>query len=301
MLLYNEDAATFTVTAVNDAPVVGDIPNQTIAEGASFTTISLDGYVSDVDNTDAEMTWTYSGNTQLSVSITNRVATISIPSAGWSGAETITFRATDPGALYDEDPATFTVTQTIFTHSISLVAGWNLVSFNLHPVNTDIATVLSSIAGNYDVVYAWDATGAHSGSGNWMRHDTNPMTTDTLTTLDERMGFWIHMLTADTLDVMGTRPTTTAIALKDDVGGWNLVAYPSSFNGVLPDVLSNHGVGTDFSLIFAYHAAETADQWKLYNREGLPFANDLPALVPGWGYWVKVNADNNWSVEYSTP
>ena len=32
--LCDDDAATFTVTAVNDAPVVTDIPNQTIAEGA---------------------------------------------------------------------------------------------------------------------------------------------------------------------------------------------------------------------------------------------------------------------------
>ena len=63
-----------------------------------------------MDNTDAQMTWTYSGNTQLTVSIVNRVATISIPSADWNGSETITFRATDPGSLYDEDAATFTVT-----------------------------------------------------------------------------------------------------------------------------------------------------------------------------------------------
>ena len=108
--LYDEDAATFTVTAINDAPVVSDIPDQTVAEDTSFTTINLDDYVSDVDNTDAEMTWSASGATDLSVSIVNRVATITIPDANWNGAETITFRATDPGTLYDEDAATFTVT-----------------------------------------------------------------------------------------------------------------------------------------------------------------------------------------------
>ena len=64
------------MTAANDAPVVTDIPNQTIAEGATFTTITLDNFVSDVDNTDAEMTWTFTGNTELTVSIVNRVATI---------------------------------------------------------------------------------------------------------------------------------------------------------------------------------------------------------------------------------
>ena len=95
---------------MNDAPVVTDIPNQSITEGSSFVTISLDNYVSDVDNTDSEITWTYSGNTQLGVSITARVATITVPNSDWNGSETITFRATDPGSLWDDDGATFTVT-----------------------------------------------------------------------------------------------------------------------------------------------------------------------------------------------
>ncbi|MCX6834051.1 MAG: putative Ig domain-containing protein, partial [candidate division Zixibacteria bacterium] len=82
----DSEIVAITVNDVPQAPVVTDIPNQTIAEGATFTTISLDGYVSDVDNTDAEMTWTYSGNTALTVSIdVNRVATITIPSADWNG------------------------------------------------------------------------------------------------------------------------------------------------------------------------------------------------------------------------
>ncbi len=108
--LWDDDVATFTVTAVNDPPVVSGIPDQTIAEGSTFATINLDDYVTDVDNTDAQMTWTYSGNSELTVSIVARVATITLPSLDWNGAETITFRATDPGALYGEDSATFTVT-----------------------------------------------------------------------------------------------------------------------------------------------------------------------------------------------
>ncbi len=119
-MLFDSDPATFTVTAVNDAPVVGNIPDQTIAEGGTFTTINLDDYVSDVDNTDAEMTWTYSGNTDLTVSIVDRVATIMTPSADWTGSETITFTATDPGLLPDSDPATFTVTGDMFVQTVSV-------------------------------------------------------------------------------------------------------------------------------------------------------------------------------------
>jgi len=108
--LSASDAATFSVTPVNDPPKVGDIPDESIAEGGSFTPINLDDYVNDADNTPEEMTWSYSGNTELSVTINvNRVATIGIPHIDWNGDETITFRATDPGGLYHSNPATFTV------------------------------------------------------------------------------------------------------------------------------------------------------------------------------------------------
>jgi hypothetical protein len=108
--LSDSNAATFTVNPVNDAPVVSDIPDQTIDEGESFVSIALDDYVSDVDNTDAEMTWTYSGNQDLQVIISaDHIATISAPDSNWFGSETITFTATDPGGLSDSDPAVFTV------------------------------------------------------------------------------------------------------------------------------------------------------------------------------------------------
>jgi hypothetical protein len=100
---------SYTILPAN-APVVSDIPNQMITEGEIFTTINLDDYVSDLDHDDDEITWSYSGNTDLAVDITNRVATITPPDAAWTGAETITFTATDLDGLFDTDEATFTVT-----------------------------------------------------------------------------------------------------------------------------------------------------------------------------------------------
>jgi hypothetical protein len=195
---------------------------------------------------------------------------------------------------------TLVITQATATHSIPLVVGWNLVSFNVHPANTDIATVLSSISGNYSLVYAWDATGAHSASGNWVKYAPPPAPpyANTLHNLDETMGFWIRMTAADTLEVTGTVPVTTNINLSVNAGGWNLVAYPSGANRSLPTALSNNGVSTDFSLVYAFHANDVTDPWKLFNRTGMPYANDLQQLTPGWGYWVKVTASHTWSVQY---
>lgn len=95
--------------SVNQPPVVSGIPDQTIDEGQSFATISLDAYVSDPDNADTEMNWSWAGNSQLGVSIVNRVATITVPSADWNGAESITFTASDPGGESNGDTALFTV------------------------------------------------------------------------------------------------------------------------------------------------------------------------------------------------
>jgi hypothetical protein len=57
-------------------------------------------------------------------------------------------------------------------------------------------------------------------------------------------------------------------------------------------------VGTDYSLVYAYHANDTADPWKLFDRSAPAFASDLTSLDPGWGYWVKVSASPVWDVEY---
>ena len=105
------DAETITITVneVNVGPTVGDIPDQTVAEGDPFSTIALDSYVTDPDHAVAQMTWTADDAVGLTVTIGNRVATIEAPD-DWNGSETIIFRATDPEGLYSENAATFTVT-----------------------------------------------------------------------------------------------------------------------------------------------------------------------------------------------
>jgi hypothetical protein len=160
------DAATFTVSADNDAPVVTDIPDQTIVEGSNFATINLDVYVSDLDNTDAEMVWTYNGNTELTINITNRVAIISIPNADWNGSEAITFRATDPGSLFDENIATLTVTGVNDAPVVSdipnetIAEGSSFASINLNAFVADVDDADGEIVWTYsgNIALAVDIT-----------------------------------------------------------------------------------------------------------------------------------------------
>ncbi|MEA3280550.1 MAG: Ig-like domain-containing protein, partial [Thermodesulfobacteriota bacterium] len=154
--LSDSDDAVFEVTSVNDAPVVDDIPNQTIAEGGSFTDINLDDYVADPDNADDEMTWSYSGNSDLTVDIVDRVATITYP-AGWNGSEMIIFTAEDPGGLTDSDDAVFKVTMvtgdTIAVATVPGVPG-SKVTVPVNFTNScDLAEIVTNLEWTSDYLF----------------------------------------------------------------------------------------------------------------------------------------------------
>jgi hypothetical protein len=55
---------------------------------------------------------------------------------------------------------------------------------------------------------------------------------------------------------------------------------------------------TNFSLVYAYHAADTLDPWKLYDVAAPSWVNDLPTLTSEWGYWVRATTTHDWSVAY---
>ena len=173
--------------------------------------------------------------------------------------------------------------------SAALQPGWNLVSFNLRPVSTAITDVLSSLAGRYDLAYAWNAPGQ-----TWLKYDDIAMSGDNLSHVDETLGFWIHITTtAPTLTVFGSLPTTTGITLSGAGSGWNLVSYPSSATRALPGALGT----VPFSLVYAYHAND-ADPWKLFDHNGPPFVNDLTEVTPGWGYWIQTPITSTWTIAY---
>ena len=94
---------------INDPPIVSDILDQTILEGSSFTPIILDNYVTDIDNDKTAISWTVTGQVDLKINITNRIATIEQPHENWSGSEIIRFIAKDPEGLTSSAIAQFTV------------------------------------------------------------------------------------------------------------------------------------------------------------------------------------------------
>ncbi|KIP69840.1 hypothetical protein SN11_17985 [Vibrio harveyi] len=100
---------TLNVTPVNDKPAVENtIADQVLPEDFAEYTIDLNDAFSDVDNSDSELTFSVSGNSNIQVSIVNGIATIT-PTADWNGSEELTFTATDPDGESVSQTVDFTI------------------------------------------------------------------------------------------------------------------------------------------------------------------------------------------------
>jgi len=109
--LSASDTFTVAVTPVNDPPSFGPpIPDVSFAEDGTDSSIDLDDYVSDPDHTNAQLTLVPSGNTNVTVSIDPVTHVVTFGAQlNWHGNEDITFTATDPDLLSDNDTITVTV------------------------------------------------------------------------------------------------------------------------------------------------------------------------------------------------
>lgn len=128
---------------LNTQPQVSDISEQTINEGNVFTDLILDNYVSDADNNDNEITWSYKkqADSHLTVSIDgSRVLHVAPSSIDWYGSETVRLIASDDGngAFIRKDS-----TEVVFT----------VISQNDPPVITSeaITTATEDIGYSYTV------------------------------------------------------------------------------------------------------------------------------------------------------
>ena len=164
------------------------------------------------------------------------------------------------------------------TFSISLDAGWNLISIPLKQTDTSVENVLNSINGQYDVVKYYDSTDINSP---WKTYRPGAPT-NSLFDIDHKMGFWIHMLSPETLMVQGLPLDSTDITLY---AGWNLVSYPSMSS----DIVSNTLIGTGADRVEAF---DIADPYLIKE------VGSMYMMQAGEGYWVHVPADTTWTIDW---
>jgi hypothetical protein len=158
---------------------------------------------------------------------------------------------------------------------VSLSFGWNLISLPVQPSNTSIASVLSTIQGAYEVVWAYPGQ-------SWKVYDPKDSGGSTLTTMRAGAGYWIKTTAKNTLYISGSTPSPSSIPL---ISGWNLVGY----NGACATpsaALSS--VSSSLQVLWGY----SSKGWHSYPAN----SGGLTQLCPGEGYWIDVSGTPTWTM-----
>jgi len=157
--------ATVRVNPINDAPLVADIPDQTINKGERFELVNLGMYVDDEETSDSQISWSVEGASNLSVTIIDQEAAISSLDDTWTGTETIVFIATDGGpggSLSNSDEVQFTINTSV---SIDIS---NMGSIGLYPNPSDGELIIDTFGDPGDLtIVIYDTQGRIIKQGSY--------------------------------------------------------------------------------------------------------------------------------------
>ena len=195
-----------------------------------------------------------------------------------SGVYTVTVTVTDD----DGGIGTETFIVSVGTQ-VSVKQSWNLISFPLEPLDPEPSAVLASIEGKYNSIWAYEP------ETGWSMYA--PGAPGDLDELVAGKGYWLEMYESETLILAGTVPDSTDIFLKG--GKWTLAGY-SSLSPRTPESCMS-GVADKINSVWEY-SPDTG--WSVYVPGGV---GNLDLMKPGYGYWIKANADCNWNVNESLP
>ncbi len=158
------------------------------------------------------------------------------------------------------------------TRCIDLVAGWNLISWDVDTPSDDIETIIADIKGCIDAIFGFEAGAA--------TYDPDLPQFSTLSELDHLHGYWFRMECDTVLCVTGMAvPDGTPIELEEN---WNLVSYLP--DGDLAPIDALASVHDDLIVVLGFNGtAQTYDPNE-------PTLSDLDFLSPHFGYWLKTSA-----------
>ena len=176
-------------------------------------------------------------------------------------------------------------TTNIYTETISLKEGWNLISLPLFPHCTGIESVLGDIIPN--VLSVWYYSGGPSGG--WTFYD--PDGPQPLSTMRDGKAYWINMSADADFEVRGTKSHAGGgggMWPQEEYtypAGYNMVGFKSTTPSTV-DTYLDDGCGA---------GGCTAWEWNAITHEYLFGKTGTDDLTVGKGYWV--NFDEEATIE----
>jgi hypothetical protein len=174
----------------------------------------------------------------------------------------------DTSEVLREDEISFAATGV--SVEVELNSGWNLMSLPIVPDDDDIEVVLADIMDDVISVHYYRAT-----TGTWLIYAPPDFTS--LTTMEDGKAYWINMIAATNLTVVGQAIAAPGAPgglppTYDVVEGWNMVGFKSTVNMTAGNYLD----GTDPVRIYGFDI--TQGGW-------FPLMTSQN-MTPGLGYWV---------------
>jgi len=124
--------------------------------------------------------------------------------------------------------------------------------------------------------YAGQAPCPNPEDVRWCRLTSQPdLNTNTVTALVDATGPGLYVLMSS-LEIPLTGP------------GWNLVGYPLTIGKPVAEALQS--INGKYTTLYAYHASDEEDPWKLYDADAPSWVNDLNELRFAEGYLINVSA-----------
>jgi hypothetical protein len=164
----------------------------------------------------------------------------------------------------------------------ALYAGWNMISLQLEPDETDVETVLAPLWGSFSSIWEYDPR-----LDKWFRYDrAGPPFLNNLLDLHAGKGYWLVLESEGSLRING-RFSDELIPIYT---GWNLVGYRSLVPWAIPGVMEN--VESVLDTVWGYETA--SDSWLRYSPAGPLMLNDLKWIVPGKAYWILATGEGQW-------
>ncbi|MCK5594292.1 MAG: hypothetical protein KAI18_03555, partial [Candidatus Aenigmarchaeota archaeon] len=277
---------TVRILPVNDAPTLESSVLDTTFDEDTTTQIDFSSYFSDVDN--ATLTYSLSGNTELSIDAVNENLVTLTSTVNWNGEETITIHANDSEF---ESTDTFTITinpvndaPTIDT--ITAITASERDKISLTPTASDIEDDPMTYYTNHSNLI-WNTT---SSSFEW-------------TPIYNQSGNYTVNVTVSDGTLNDSTLTTIEVTDKyhrDDIlleQGWNLISYPYTLdNTSVTDMMSE--ITSDYT-IWAYNSL--TEIWSEYDSTKESHLNNLTTISNTDSFWINISNDENLTVIGTRP
>jgi uncharacterized protein YjdB len=152
------------------------------------------------------------------------------------------------------------------TQTISLVQGWNLISFNVIPLDSSIATVFNPVKASLIEVKNADAFYSTVNSSSLF---------NSLKYIEQGRAYLVNMQSTGTLSIVGSYTSKTTVSILSQAkSGWNLVGCPNQLATAIATAFDI----TKFSIIKNFLG---------YYIPGNT-SNSLSTIKPNEGYFLKL-------------